>query len=106
MRVHCSGDKTQLQPAPLIAVATIVPGKVSLTVTVPAVAPKPMLRTESVNFAPTWFLKKLLMWDLVIDKSGPATFSVACATCALLPAFAVVTLPAARLLVYPPDAAA
>jgi hypothetical protein len=72
----------QVQPAPLRAVGTggfVTAGKVSTTVTVPTVGPKPTLLTVIVHTAPVWPRVNVPLWVLVMARSGASTSIVAVA---------------------------
>lgn len=68
--------RVQIQPVPLIAVGTGgfgMLGKVSTTVTVPEVGPKPTLLTVIVHCAPVWPRLKVPECVLVMVGSGART---------------------------------
>jgi len=64
---------THVQPVPVIAVVVRLAGNVSMTVTVPAVGPGPMLFAVNVYVAPVSPRPKLPVWLLVIVRSGART---------------------------------
>jgi hypothetical protein len=80
--VQVSVASVQVQPVPLSAVGTggfTTAGKVSTTVTVPTVGPKPTLVTVIVHTAPVWPRVNVPLWVLVIARSGALTSIVAVA---------------------------
>jgi hypothetical protein len=80
--VQVSVARVQVQPVPLSAVGTggfTTAGKVSTTVTVPTVGPKPTLLTVIVHTAPVWPRVNVPLWVFVMAKSGALTSIVAVA---------------------------
>jgi hypothetical protein len=80
--VQVSVASVQVQPVPLSAVGTggfTTAGKVSITVTVPVVGPKPTLLTVIVQTAPVWPRVNVPLWVLVMARSGALTSIVAVA---------------------------
>ena len=96
--IVAAGKALHAQPAPATAVAVILLGKVSDTVTVPTLLPLPWLVTAKVYVPFVWPWKKSPTWRLTTTKSAEAIFSVAPAPTGLSPALAVVTLPARIVL--------
>lgn len=93
--MQVSVARVQLHPVPLMAVATSVFwtfGKVSVTVTVPEVGPKPPLLTVMVYVAPVWLRLKLPVCVLVIVRSGAIT-SIDAVAWLPEPALLVATVP-------------
>ena len=73
---------TQVHPVPLSAVGTggfCTLGRVSTTLTVPTVGPKPTLLTVIVHTAPVWPRVNVPLWVFVMAKSGALTSIVAVA---------------------------
>jgi len=74
--VQVSVARVQVHPVPLMAVGTggfVTAGKVSTTVTVPTVGPKPTLLTVIVYCAPVWPRVNVPLWVLVMARSGAKT---------------------------------
>jgi hypothetical protein len=80
--VQVSVASVQVQPVPLKAVGTggfTTAGKVSTTVTVPTVGPKPTLLTVIVQTAPVWPRVNVPLCVLVMARSGASMSIVAVA---------------------------
>ena len=80
--MQVSVASVQVQPVPLMSVGTggfCTFGKVSTTLTVPTVGPKPTLLTVIVHTAPVWPRVNVPLWVLVMARSGASTSIVAVA---------------------------
>lgn len=74
--MQVSVARVHVHPVPLMAVGTggfCTLGKVSTTLTVPAVGPKPTLLTVIVHTAPVWPRVNVPLWVLVMARSGANT---------------------------------
>lgn len=101
--MQVSVARVQVQPVPLMAVGTSVLftlGKVSTTVTVPTVGPKPTLLTVIVYCAPVWPRVNVPLWVLVMARSGANT-SIEAVAVLPEPALLEVTVPVVFTLCPP-----